>query len=79
MYRVVHDRSRHRGGTIISKEYFIISGNSITIVMVVVQSVLQSTSLSSEMNRISCGNVIRSGEKKSFPTIVLRDARLYRT
>ena len=53
MYRVVHDRSRHRGGTIISKEYFIISGNSITIVMVVVQSVLQSTSLSSEMNRIS--------------------------
>lgn len=39
---------RHRAQAIIRKEYFIISGNSITIVMIVVQSVLQSTSLESK-------------------------------
>lgn len=39
---------RHHAQAIIPKEYFIISGNSITIVMIVVQSVLQSTSLESK-------------------------------
>lgn len=51
MYRMVHG-PLVIVVTIISKEYFIISGNSITIVMVVVQSVLQSTSLSSEKSNI---------------------------